>query len=190
MSLLLKQIAEANRNFLAQHALLHESPVDKYPRRKLAVLTCMDTRLVSFLEPAMGINRGDAKIIKVAGNTAYGDFDSVIGSILVAVYELHVQEIIVMGHDDCGMLKTTAESLCAKMKERGIPDRNIEAVRPKLTQWADPISDVAESVINTVKKLRNNPYIPQDITVYGAVIHLPTGKITIVEDGSNNSSIG
>ena len=183
MSLLLKQMKEANRDFLVQRAALHESPVDKYPQRKLAVLTCMDTRLVSFLEPAMGIHRGDAKIIKVAGNTAYGDFDSVIGSLLVAVYELHVQEIIVMGHDDCGMLKTTAESLCAKMKERGISDRDIEAVRPKLKQWADPINDVTESVINTVKKLRDNPYIPKDIAVHGAVIHLPSGEITVVEEG-------
>jgi carbonic anhydrase len=184
MSLLLQQIEEANRDFVARHALVDAEPVAKYPKRNLAVLACMDTRLLSFLEPAMGLNRGEAKIIKVAGNTSYGVFDSVIGSLMVAVYELQVQEIVVMGHDDCGMLKTTAASLCEKMRLRGIAAEAIEAVRPQLRAWADPIGDVTESVLHTVHQLRSNPYLPEDVLVHGAVIHPHTGEITIVSDGS------
>lgn len=115
MSLLANQITKANHAFV-EKTLMHGGleVVSKYPNRNLAVLTCMDTRLLDFLEPAMGLRRGEAKIIKVAGNTAFEDFDSVIGSLMVAVYELHVHDIIVMGHDDCGMLKTTSDSLCQK----------------------------------------------------------------------------
>ena len=39
----------------------------KYPDKKLAILTCMDTRLTELLPAALGIKNGDAKIIKNAG---------------------------------------------------------------------------------------------------------------------------
>lgn len=119
MSELTQQILKANERFVKQSLSQGGfDEVSKYPSRNLAVLTCMDTRLLSFLEPAMGLVRGEAKLIKVAGNTAFEDFDSVIGSLMVAVYELHVHDIIVMGHDDCGMLKTTADSLCRHMQKK------------------------------------------------------------------------
>ena len=185
MSLLLQQIKEANKKFVACQLKSDEAPLCKKPARKLAILACMDTRLVSFLEPAMGISRGEAKIIKVAGNVVYTDFDSVVGSLMGAVYELQVQEIMVMGHDDCGMLRTTAASLCAKMKERGIAESDIERVRPQLQKWADPIEDITTSVMTTVEYLRENPYLPVDILIHGAVIHPVTGRITIISDGSH-----
>ena len=101
MSELTRQILKDNERFVKQSLSQGGfDEVSKYPSRNLAVLTCMDTRLLSFLEPAMGLVRGEAKLIKVAGNTAFEDFDSVIGSLMVAVYELHVHDIIVMGHDD------------------------------------------------------------------------------------------
>ena len=39
----------------------------KYPDKKLAILTCMDTRLTELLPAALGLKNGDAKIIKNAG---------------------------------------------------------------------------------------------------------------------------
>lgn len=183
MSLLGKQIIKANQKFV-EKTLLHGGleVVSKYPSRNLAILTCMDTRLLDFLEPAMGLSRGEAKIIKVAGNSAFEDFDSVIGSLMVAVYELHVHDVIVMGHDDCGMLKTTADSLCRHMAEEGIDEGTIEKVRPQLTAWADAIGNVEESVKTTVQCLRNNPYLPANLSVYGMVIDPHTGEIRIVDD--------
>lgn len=183
MSLLANQITKANHAFV-EKTLMHGGleVVSKYPNRNLAVLTCMDTRLLDFLEPAMGLRRGEAKIIKVAGNTAFEDFDSVIGSLMVAVYELHVHDIIVMGHDDCGMLKTTSDSLCQKMADEGIDAAAIETVRPRLQAWADPIGDVDASVRQTVQCLRNNPYLPDTLSIYGMVIHPHTGEIRVVDD--------
>jgi carbonic anhydrase len=58
---LLDTILEANQGFV-QPGLL--PPLPKNPKKQLAIFTCMDTRLVDFLEPAMGIRRGDAKVIK------------------------------------------------------------------------------------------------------------------------------
>lgn len=187
MAELVQKIMMDNHAFVQRflsHGVLDE--VSKYPNRNLAVLTCMDTRLLDFLEPAMGLHRGEAKIIKVAGNTAFEDFDSVIGSLMVAVYELHVHDIIVMGHDDCGMLHTTSDSLSQKMAEAGIDKDIIDSIRPKLKEWADPIGNVDESVKNTVQRLRSNPYLPKDISIYGMVIHPHSGEIRVVDDNSEH----
>ena len=59
----------------------------------------------------------------------------------------------------------------------------IAAVRPKLEQWADPITDIDASVCDTVRRLRANPYLPSSLTIYGMVIHPHTGEIRVVDDG-------
>ena len=89
---LLDQILEENARFVAQlpESYLHRNEkVSKYPARQLAIYTCMDTRLVDFLEPAMGIARGEAKVIKAAGNMITGPFDEVIRSLINGLLEHH-----------------------------------------------------------------------------------------------------
>lgn len=61
-----------------------------------------------FLEPAIGIGRGDAKIIKNAGNAAV-DRD-VIRSVAAAIHALGVEEVMVIGHYDCGMPMLTRKN--------------------------------------------------------------------------------
>lgn len=65
------------------------------PKKKLAIVTCMDTRLVNFLSEKLGIAQGDAKVIKNAGNIITED---VIRSLVVAVYLLGVEDIMIIGH--------------------------------------------------------------------------------------------
>ena len=64
---ILEEVLESNDHFVKHLPEVycaikqHEA---KLPNRHLAIVTCMDTRLVDFLEPALGIRRGEAKIIK------------------------------------------------------------------------------------------------------------------------------
>lgn len=85
-----------------------DTKCSKMPSREMAIVTCMDTRLVNFLEDSMDIGRGEAKIVKTAGNCITGPFDGVVRSLLVCIYELGVNEIFIIGHHECGMAKTTA----------------------------------------------------------------------------------
>ena len=73
----------------------------KYPDKKLAILTCMDTRLIELLPAALGLKNGDAKIIKNAGGVITHPYGSVaVRSLLVAIIELGVEEVMVIGHTD------------------------------------------------------------------------------------------
>ena len=83
-------ILKANRSFVHPGAF---PPLPKNPKKQFAIFTCMDTRLVDFLEPAMGIKRGDCKVIKNAGNTLVDPLHGgVIRSLVAAIFMLGVEE--------------------------------------------------------------------------------------------------
>ena len=58
-----------------------DTKCSKMPSREMAIVTCMDTRLVNFLEDSMDIGRGEAKIVKTAGNCITGPFDGIVRSL-------------------------------------------------------------------------------------------------------------
>lgn len=183
---LIDDILATNENFYANlpeeyKAYENEDPHDsKIPKKHLAILTCMDCRLVCFLEPAMGIKRGDAKIIKTVGNCVTGFFDTAVKSLLVAIYELEVKEIAVIGHHHCGMQSTTAESLTKAMLERGVAPDAIKMVEKELKEWADGFRDPEQNVRDVVKLLKENPLIPKDVKIHALLFHPRTGKLTLV----------
>src|SRR5690625_1151460 len=67
------------------------------PNKKMVVFTCMESRLVELLPKALNIQNGDVKMVKNAGAIIRKSFDSIIKSILVAVYKLQAEEVDVIG---------------------------------------------------------------------------------------------
>lgn len=184
--MLLDEIMQKNAQFVEHlpYSYLHRNDdVSKYPEKALAIYTCMDTRLVEFLEPAMGITRGQAKIIKAAGNMVTGPFDEVIRSLMVAVYELGVKEIAVVGHEDCGMAHSTSASLKEKMLDRGVSPEAISSIEKEFESWVDAFSHPYDNVKNAVAAIRNNPLLPDDVPVHGLIFCPKSGKINIVVNG-------
>jgi len=177
---LLDSILEANKSFVRPGAF---PPLPKTPQKQLAIFTCMDTRLVDFLEPAMGIQRGDAKIIKNAGNTVIDPHGGVIRSLVVAIFLLGVEEVLVIGHQDCGMANLDAGELKKKMIARGIAPEAIDALEPDLTQWVGAFSDPVSNVENVVSMIRNSPLIPKDIPIHGLIFCPNDGHLDVVVRG-------
>ena len=124
MSDTLKEILEFNNNFVesGEYAQFFSG---KYPERGLAILSCMDTRLSELLPRALGLKNGDAKLIKNAGAVVSHPWGSVMRSLLVAVYELRVSEIMVIAHHDCGMRGMNPDAFLNKTGEFGIPEDRI-----------------------------------------------------------------
>ncbi|MCF6093726.1 carbonic anhydrase [Microaerobacter geothermalis] len=183
---LLDQILEHNRKFVENKEkfdipLYH--PVSKIPSKQLAVFTCMDTRLVEFLEDALGIRRGDAKVIKNAGNTVTRPFGASIRSLMISIFELGVKEIIVIGHKDCGMAAATAQGLKEKMLNRGISPDAIKVIEDELEQWVDTFHHPIENVHEVVKKIRDNPFIPKDVPVHGLIFCPEDGRVELIVNG-------
>src|SRR3954470_20906662 len=114
---ILPEILEHNRRFVANREYA-QFATDRWPNRKIVVITCMDTRLVELLPAAMNLRQGDAKVLKTAGAIMSRPFGSIMRSIMVAVYQLGVAEIAVVGPHDCGMTNLNADAILAAARER------------------------------------------------------------------------
>lgn len=157
---------------------------NKYPDKKIAIVSCMDTRLTELLPAALGIRNGDVKIIKNAGAIISHPFGSVIRSLLVAIYELGVTEVMIIGHSDCGAQHMDSDEMIEAMKQRGIPADHIDMMKycgVDFKSWLRGFDTTESSVMDTVNQVRTHPLIPADISVRGFVINSVTGELTPVE---------
>ncbi|MDD5959157.1 MAG: carbonic anhydrase [Methanobrevibacter wolinii] len=174
--MIIDDILKANEEFTEN---FEGEKLSHLPNKKLAILTCMDTRLVDFLEPALGIKRGDAKIIKNAGNTIVGE--DAIRSIAAAIYSLGAEEVMVIGHTDCGMANANEEKIKNNMIEKGISEEEINKVN--LKEWIGAIDDEESNVVKTVETIKNHPLISNEIPIHGLIINIENGKLKVLVDG-------
>lgn len=146
------------------------------PAKELAIVACMDTRHA--VERVLGLEHGDAKIIRNAGNIID---DGTLRSLVVAVHLLKVRHVVVMGHTKCGMLRvghgnfTIAHSI-AETTETPLH----QAMRPDFQRWLGGFDDVEGQVQRSVELLRHHPYLPKTLDVSGVVYDNDTGRVTKV----------
>lgn len=152
----------------------------KYPDKKIAILSCMDTRLTELLPAALGFKNGDVKIIKNAGGVISSPVGSVMRSLVVAIYTLGVEDILVIGHYDCGMQNLNTFEVLEMMKSRGVSEEKIEFMKycgVDFDKWLSGFECVEESVLETVKFIKHHPLMPKDLHVQGLIMDPTTGKI-------------
>lgn len=137
------------------------------PARHVAVLTCMDARLIpaSFL----GLEEGDAHVIRNAGGRASED---AIRSLIISEQLLGTTEIVVIHHTDCGMLTFGNEDLRTKLQQEFKADAShIDFL---------PFSDLEQSVRDDLATIKASPFIPASIAVSGFIYDVRSGKLSPV----------
>ncbi len=172
-------------------AFVENKEYDKYitskdPKKKMVVLSCMDTRLTELLPKALNFKNGDVKLIKNAGAAIMHPFGSIIRSIVVAVYEYQADEVLVIGHHGCGMSNLNPDSTLEKAIERGISPEVITTLSNagiNIRKWLHGFNSVEESIKESVELIKNHPLIPKDIKVHGLIIDPETGKLEVVVNG-------
>src|ERR1700744_4855492 len=90
---------------------LRES-LDVSPKRRLAIVTCMDSRLDVFA--ALGPGPGEAHILRNAGGVIT---DDVIRSLAVSQRKLGTREVMLIHHTDCGLLKISDDGFRDELRE-------------------------------------------------------------------------
>ena len=179
---MINEIMEYNKKFVENKAY-EPYLTSKYPDKKLAILTCMDTRLIELLPAALGLKNGDAKIIKNAGGVITHPYGSVVRSLLVAIIELGVEEVMVIGHTDCGVQGMDGEKLLEELTHRGISQEHIDIIRSSginLEKWLGGFDCVEQSVKDTILALQKHPLMPKDIMIRGFIMDSVTGELTKV----------
>ena len=177
---MIEQMLQYNKKFVEERQY-EKFQTSKYPDKKLAILTCMDTRLVELLPAALGLRNGDVKIIKNAGGMVINPFGSVIRSLLIAIVELGVEEIMVIGHTDCGVSGINADMMIRHLLQRGISQDHIDMMRycgVNFEKWLHGFDRVEDSVQETVDFLIHHPLMPSDVVIKGYVMDVETGALT------------
>lgn len=159
-------VLAANEIYSRTHELRKLTP---RPERKLAVLTCMDTRLSI---RTMGLSAGDAHIIRNAGGIVTEDS---LRSLVVSHYLLGTEEIMVINHTDCGLMHTTEQDLRARIQNR----TGKAAVSPAFFYT---FQNIDENVRHQLQKLRSHPWIPASLTVRGFVYDVTSGRLREIKD--------
>jgi carbonic anhydrase len=181
------ELLAKNEHFLQQHTL---PPIGHLPRKRTAVVTCMDCRLVRMFEDALELERGDVLELRTAGATiselerSTGASD-LIRSLAGGIYLLGVRKVMVIGHTECGLAHVNPIALSASMQALGVdPHKLIEQEGlgdiNGLLRWLGAFNDVHINVKEVVDTIRNSPYLPR-LPVHGFVIDINTGKLTLVD---------
>ena len=157
----------------------------KYPDKKIAIVTCMDTRLVELLPAALGLKNGDVKIIKNAGGTITHPFGSAMRSLLVAIYELCVEEVMIIGHTDCGVQHMDSEVMLSHMRSRGVSQDHIEMMEYcdiDLRSWLSGFDDTEDAVRKSVHIEKHHPLMPSERNnVRGFIMNSVTGELVEID---------
>jgi carbonic anhydrase len=160
------EVLAANEIYSRTHELRELTP---RPKRKLAILTCMDTRLSI---RTLGLTTGDAHIIRNAGGIVTED---ALRSLLVSHYLLGTEEIMVINHTDCGLMHTSEQDLRTRIQNR----TGKAAITPSFFY---AFQNVEENVRHQLQKLRTHPWIPESVAVRGFVYDVTTGRLHEIKD--------
>ena len=136
------------------------------PGRKVAVVACMDARLIP--SRILGLEEGDAHVIRNAGGLAR----DALRSLVISQQLLGTNEVVILQHTECGMVTFQNEDVYAKVKDSlGADASGIDFM---------PFPDLEQSIRDDIKFLKDSPLIADDVSVRGFLYDVKTGKITEV----------
>ena len=136
------------------------------PRRRVAVLSCMDTRIDLF--PMLGLERGDAHILRNAGGLVTED---VIRSLSASQRLLGTEEIVVVMHDGCGLHGASEDDFARELSADGV-----------LPTWRlGAFDDVEATLRQSLERLRSCPELPRRDHIRGFVFDPEHGALREIE---------
>lgn len=137
------------------------------PQRKVAVLACMDTRIDLF--PMLGIERGDAHIIRNAGGLAT---DDALRSLSASQRLLGTEEVVVVMHEGCGLHGASEDDYRQMLAADGV-----------LPAWRlGAFDDIEETLRASLRRLRTSPELIVHDKIRGFVYDPESGSLREVAE--------
>jgi carbonic anhydrase len=162
-------LVESNKRFAESLPARH---LDVRPSRRLAIVTCMDSRLDVFA--ALGLGDGEAHVLRNAGGVIT---DDVIRSLAISQRRLGTRETMLIHHTDCGMQKLSDDGFRAELQEA-------TGVSPAFA--IESFTDVDADVRQSILRVRRSPFLAHRDIVRGFVYDVDTHRLreVTVETGA------
>jgi carbonic anhydrase len=155
-----------NRRFAGSLPAGH---LDVRPSRRLAIVTCMDSRLDVFA--ALGLGDGEAHVLRNAGGAVT---DDVIRSLAVSQRRLGTEAVMLIHHTDCGMQTISDDGFRAELQRA-------TGVSPSFA--IESFSDVDADVRQSILRVRRSEFLLHRDQVRGFVYDVDTHRLREVEVG-------
>src|ERR1051325_4700275 len=117
---LLEAIVDANHRALEGDATAGLHPADFTNELPLVALSCIDVRLNSLLPQVLGVPQEQFIWLRNAGNIITGSQSSTMRSLALACAVKGGKEIVIIGHTDCQVGKTTTIQLLERFRALGV----------------------------------------------------------------------
>ena len=144
-----------------------EGGLPKSPRRKAAVIACIDARIRP--ELILGGEPGDYHVIRNGGGLVTGD---ALRSLMVSQY-YGTEEIVVMMHTDCAAMAYPATAEKGRLEDE--TGRQIDFD-------IHDFNDLETELRRGVELLRNTPFLPKRDRVKGTIFDVETQLLRTVTD--------
>ncbi len=145
------------------------------------VISCMDPRLVGILIPALGLERDAPPQAKFAGGVVRPGDQAGVRSVLAAAVFNTATEVLVVGHTDCRMGKTSAMEVRSGLARLGVTAEAFGGEDP--VAWLGGFPSEHQSVVASVAALRADPRIPPAMPVHGLLFNIESGRLEVVVRG-------
>ncbi len=133
------------------------------PVRKLAVVTCMDSRIDVF--GTLGLRNGEVHVLRNAGGVIT---DDVIRSLAISQRKLGTEEVMLIHHTDCGLQRITDDGFRAELQEA-------TGVAPSFA--IESYTDVDSNVRQSMARVRSSAFVLHRDRVRGFVYDVDTGLL-------------
>lgn len=152
---------------------------DFHAGRRLCVVTCIDPRLTRFFPTALGLERGDAAIVRLPG-PALGTGGDLLRAVATAVFVNGCDEVLVLAHTDCGVVRSDTARVIDAMARRGVARDALPSAPHTFFALSGSSRQVA---LESAAAIRMAPFIPEDVVVHAAVIDTFSGVLDVLERG-------
>jgi carbonic anhydrase len=157
----IQKVLSRNQEFALNYDGASLSP---QPQLRLVVITCMDTRITL---AALGLKPQDAHLIRNAGGIAT---DDVLRSLLVSHYFLGTNQVMVINHTDCGLMKISEDEMHKHIERQ-------TRMAPSSPVRFHAFSDVEKNVREQLEKLNAHNWVREELTIRGFVFDVKSGRL-------------
>lgn len=165
---------------------------DPVHRKKVLFIIGMEDPLEQWLYSALPVPPEQMMVLKSYGPVISEPYDSLMRSVIIAVYQENVEEIFVIGSAVRDESISNQNDFISKMKQKGVTAVKIQTVEylfkhcfPGFTgndigEWMERSKTVTYDIKQSVDLIRRHPLIPSGIRVYGLLMDTVNGTSTRV----------
>lgn len=177
---LIEAILDANQRAIDAGGKAELPAADLTEALPLVALTCIDARLNRLLPEKLGVPEEAFIWLRNAGNIVTGPMSSTLRSLALACAVKGGKEIVVLGHSDCQVAKTSMMQLLESFGRLGVGRVQLPE---NLNEFFGVFASERQNVIKACEIIRSSALVGPKVPVHGLLIDIQSGKLERLVNG-------